>query len=79
VGGFEVHAVVGGFVVVDDDETGDGGEEGGGVQGGVDVGALFLLFGGVGGLEDEGGLDEEEEGRGVEKLLRWISLEAMSS
>jgi hypothetical protein len=34
---------------------------------------LFLLLGGVGGLEDEGGLDEEEEGGGVEELLGGLS------
>jgi hypothetical protein len=32
----------------------------------VSVGALFLLFGGVGGLEDEDALDEEEDGGRIE-------------
>ena len=50
------------FVVFDDDEAGDGGQGCDVVEGGVDVGALFLLFGGVGWLEDEDALDEEEDG-----------------
>jgi hypothetical protein len=37
----------------------------------VDVRALFLLLGCVGRLHDEDGLDEEEEGSGVEELERW--------
>jgi hypothetical protein len=34
----------------------------------VDVGALALLGGGVGGLEDEGGLGCEEDAGGIEEL-----------
>jgi len=34
----------------------------------VRVGALFLLGGCVGGLDDEDALDEEDEGGGVEEL-----------
>lgn len=66
--GLEVRAGVVEFVVLDDDQPGDGGEEGDVVQGAVRVGALFLLLRGVGWLEDEDGLDEEEEGGGVEEL-----------
>ena len=61
------------FIVFDHDEAGDGGEEGDVVECRVGVGALFLLLGGVCGLEDEDGLDEEEEGGGVEKLERIVS------
>ena len=66
--GLEVWVAILDFVVLDDDESGDGGEEGYVVQGGVGVGALFLLFGRVGWLEDEDALDEEEDGGGVEEL-----------
>lgn len=66
--GLEVRAVVVELVVLDDDEAGDGGQEGEVVERAVRVGALFLLLRGVGGLEDEDGLNEEEEGGGVEEL-----------
>lgn len=36
----------------------------------MDIGALLLLFGGMGGLDDEYALDEEEEGGRVEELRR---------
>lgn len=66
--GLEVRAVVVEFVVLNDDEPGDGGEEGDVVQGRVGVGALLLLLGCVGGLEDEDALDEEEDCGRVEEL-----------
>ena len=68
VGGDEVVAVVVEFVVLDHDQAGDGGEEGDVVESGVRVGALFLLLGSVGWLEDEDALDEEEHCCGVEEL-----------
>lgn len=68
VRGLEVGAAMVDLVVFNDDETGDGREDGHVVECCVRVGALFLLFGGVGGLEDENGLDEEEEGGRVEEL-----------
>lgn len=68
MGRLEVNAAVVDFVVFDDDEAGDCGQDGDVVEGGVDVGALFLLFAGVGGLDDKDGLDEEEESGGVEEL-----------
>ena len=64
----EVCAIMVEFVVLDYDEAGDGREDGEVVEGGVRVGALFLLLGCVGGLKDEDGLDEEEDGGGVEEL-----------
>ena len=64
----EVCAIMVELVVLDYDEAGYGGEDGEVVEGGVRVGALFLLLGCVGGLEDEDGLDEEEDGGGVEEL-----------
>lgn len=64
----EVRAVVRDLVVLDHHEAGDGGQQRDVVEGRVRVGAFFLLLGGVGWLEDEDALDEEEEGRGVEEL-----------
>lgn len=69
VGGFEVCAAVGDFVVFDDDEGGEEGEDGGHVEGGVDVGALSLLLGGMGWLKEENGLGGEEDACGVEELF----------
>ena len=66
--GLEVDAAVVELVVLDDDEAGDGGEQRDVVERRVGVGALFLLLGGVRGLQDEDALDEEEEGGGVEEL-----------
>lgn len=60
-----MRAVVVKFVVLDDDEACDGCEDSYIVEGCVRVGALFLLGGGVGRLEDEDALNEEEEGGGV--------------
>ncbi len=51
-----LEVVVGAFVVFDDDEAREEAKDGGAVQYGVYVGALLLLFRGVGGLEDEDGL-----------------------
>lgn len=68
VRGFEMGSVVVELVVFDDNEAGEGGQDGDIVQGGVHVGSLLLLFGGVGWLEDEEGLDEEEQSGGVEEL-----------
>jgi hypothetical protein len=68
VRGDEVGAAVADLVVFDYDEAGEGGEEGDVVEGGVRVGAFLLLFGGVGWLDDEDALDEEDEGGGVEEL-----------
>lgn len=68
VRGAEVLAVVGDFVVFDDDEAGDEGEDAGAVEDGVDAGALLLLLGGVGRLEDEDCLGGEEDAGGVEEL-----------
>jgi hypothetical protein len=68
VGGDEVGAAVADLVVFDYDEAGEGGEEGDVVEGGVRVGAFLLLFGGVGWLDDEDALDEEDKGGGVEEL-----------
>ena len=64
----EVDAPVVELVVLDDHQPGHGGEERDVVQRGVRVGALFLLLGRVCWLENEDGLDEEEEGGGVEEL-----------
>lgn len=74
VGRFEVGAAVGDFVVFDYDQGSEEGEDGGYVEGGVDVGALFLLLGGVGWLEEEDGLGGEEDAGRVEELLGWFSL-----
>lgn len=49
---FEMCPIVGEFVVFNHDEACDAGEESDVVESGVDVGSLFLLFGGVGWLED---------------------------
>lgn len=68
VRGFEVCAVVGDLVVFDDDEGGDESENGGQIEHGMDVGALLLLLGGVGGLEEEDGLGGEEDAGRVEEL-----------
>jgi hypothetical protein len=65
----KVRAAVADLVVFDHDEAGEGGEEGDVVEGGVRVGALFLLRGCVGRLDDEDALDEEEEGGGVEERV----------
>ena len=64
----EVRTAVADLVVFDHDQAGEGGEQGDVVEGGVRVGALFLLGGCVGWLDDEDTLDEEEEGGGVEEL-----------
>jgi hypothetical protein len=64
----EVRAAVADLVVFNYDQAGEGGEQGDVVEGGVRVGALFLLGGCVGWLDDEDTLDEEEEGGGVEEL-----------
>lgn len=56
MGTFEVCAIVGDFVVFDDDEAREEAKDGGAVEYGVYVRALLLLFRGVGGLEDEDGL-----------------------
>ena len=64
----EVRSVVADLVVFDHDQAGESGEQGDVVEGGVRVGALFLLGGCVGWLDDEDALDEEEEGGGVEEL-----------
>jgi hypothetical protein len=50
---------VSGFVVIDDDQTGNCGEEGSGVERGVHVCALLLLLSGVCRLQYERALDEE--------------------
>ena len=68
VWGDEVGAAVADLVVFDHDQAGESGEQGDVVEGGVRVGALFLLGGCVGWLDDEDALDEEEEGGGVEEL-----------
>lgn len=57
----EVLAVVGSFVVDDNGEPAEQGEDAQEVEGGVRVGADALLSGGVGGLEEEDGLGDEEE------------------
>ena len=64
----EVRTAVADLVVFDHDQAGEGGEQGDVVEGGMRVGALFLLGGCVGWLDDEDALDEEEEGGGVEEL-----------
>jgi hypothetical protein len=64
----KVRAAVADLVVFDHDQAGEGGEERDVVEGGVRVGALFLLRGCVGWLDDEDALDEEDEGGGVEEL-----------
>lgn len=56
VRGTEVGAVVGEFVVFDDDEAAQQGQNAGTVEDGVDGGALLFLGGGVRGLEHEDGL-----------------------
>lgn len=68
VWGFKVGAPVVDFVVLDDDEAGDERKKAGAVECGVDVRAELLLFGGMGGLEDQDSLRDEEEAGGVEKL-----------
>lgn len=74
VRGLEMRAPVVEFVVLDDDQPGDGGEDGDVVECRMGVGSLFLLLGRVRGLQDEDGLDEKEEGGGVEELEgRWVS------
>ena len=65
----EVLPAVADLVVLDDDQPCDGGEGCDIVERGVDVGALFLLLRGVGRLEDEDALDEEEDGGGVQELF----------
>lgn len=68
VRGLEVVAAVGDFVVFDHDEGGDEGEDRGQVEDGVEVGALFLLLGRVGRLQEEDGLGGEEDAGGIEEL-----------
>ena len=70
VGRNEMIPRVGDFVVLDDDQTSNEGQDARDINGGVDVGAPFLLLGGVGWLEDEDGLGDEEDAGGVQKLLR---------
>lgn len=62
-----------GFVDLDDDQA--GGQRGGAKEVEEQVGkcARALLIGGVGGLEDEGGLDGEEEAGRVEELEDEVS------
>lgn len=67
--GLKVGAAVVDFVVLDDDEAGDEGEQACAVESGVDVRAELLLLPGVGRLEDQDGLRDEEETGGVEKLI----------
>ncbi len=69
VRGLEVQAVVVDLVILDDDEAGEEGEDGGEVEDGVDVGALLLLLGGVGRLQEEDGLRGEEYPGGIEELV----------
>ena len=61
------------LVVLDHDEAGDEGEQAGGVEQGVDDGAGLLLFRGMGGLQDEDALRDEQEAGGVEELGSWVS------
>jgi len=68
VGGLEVRDPILVFVHLDDDEAGYEGRDTDVVEGGVDVGSLFLLVGCVSWLEDEGALGNEEEAGGVEEL-----------
>ena len=56
----EMRSTVRDLVVFDDDQSGDEAEDAGCVQGTVDVGALFLLFRGMCGLEDQDGFGCEE-------------------
>lgn len=56
------------FVVLDDDQSCDGGEDSDVVERGVCECSLLLLFTCVGRLEDEDALDEEQDGGGVEEL-----------
>ena len=61
-------AAVRDLVVFDYHKPCDEGEDGSDVQDGMDVRALFLLFGGVGWLEEEDGLGCEEDAGGIEEL-----------
>ena len=61
--GLEVLAAVVDFVVLDYDQTGNRREEGDVVERGVCVCSLLFLLCCVGWLEDEDGLDEEQDGR----------------
>ena len=56
------------FVVHDDDEAADEGKKAGAVECSVNVRAELLLLGGMGGLEDQDTLRDEEDAGGVEKL-----------
>lgn len=53
MGGSKMGAIVGKFVIFDDNESGQECEDTGAIKDRVDGGALFFLRGGVGGLEDE--------------------------
>lgn len=69
VGRDEVDPAMGDFVVFDYDQAGDQGVDCEVVEGGVCDGALVLLGGGMGWLQDENRLREEEEGTGVEERV----------
>jgi hypothetical protein len=64
----KVCSIVAELVQLDDDKAGGEGAERERVQRGVDVGSGALLRGGVGWLQDQDGLGQEEEGARVEKL-----------
>ena len=65
--GVEVRAVAAEFVDFDDRHAGDEKTERGEVEGRVGAGAGVLLGAGVGWLEDEDCLGQDEEGEGLEE------------
>lgn len=70
MGGFKVTASMRDFVVLDHDEAGEKGEGAGGVEDGVNMSALNLLLGGMGWLEEEDALSDDEDTGRVEELRR---------
>lgn len=70
MGGFEVHARMRDFIVLDHYEAGDKGEGAGGVEDGVDMSALHLLLRGMRWLEEEDALSDEEDTGRIKELER---------
>lgn len=68
VGGLEVSAVVAGLIVINDNKGSQESEKGSAVENRVDVSAESLLLGSMRGLEDQNGLDAEEDPGRVEQL-----------
>lgn len=65
MGTFEMCAIMGDFVVFDDDKAGEEAEDRGAIQYGMQVRALLLLFRRMRGLENKDGLGGQKDAGGV--------------